>query len=117
MLGIEVADQPVQSQGGFPNLEQQGTPRAGATNCSRPIHGGVVAFVFGAAAVKFAGSDLQRFLKEISRLAACHLRAGTPKERPARNALLRLPRGAETKPRYPCSKLRLGLLDFDHFRD
>jgi hypothetical protein len=62
VFGVETADQMVQMQGGFPDFKHQAASRAGAPYGAEPIDRGVVSLVAGAAAVKFAGSDLHRFL-------------------------------------------------------
>ena len=62
MGGIEGADEFIQSQGGFPDFEQESAARAGAADGAGPIDGGIVAFVTGAASVEFASSNLQRYL-------------------------------------------------------
>ena len=58
--GVETADEPVEIQGRFPDFEQKVTARAVAADTAKTIDRRIVSFVFGAAAVELASSNLQR---------------------------------------------------------
>ena len=67
VVRVETADQAVEVERRFPDLEEQVAARTTASNASGAIDGGIVSLVLGAAAFELAGSDLQR--KYISRIA------------------------------------------------
>ena len=58
-VGVEPADQLIQLEGGFPNIEKQAAPRATAPDAALPVDGGIVSLVPGTAAFELSGSDLQ----------------------------------------------------------
>jgi hypothetical protein len=59
MGGIELPDELVEPQGGFPNIAKKTAAGASATDSAATVHGRIIAFVTGAAAIKFSRSDLQ----------------------------------------------------------
>lgn len=58
-VGVEPADQLIQLEGGFPNIEKQVAPRATAPDAALPVDGGIISLVPGATAFELSGSDLQ----------------------------------------------------------
>ena len=58
--GIELADELVQLERGFPDLKQQVASRAAALSRRATVGSGIVALVAPATAVELARSDLQR---------------------------------------------------------
>jgi hypothetical protein len=60
MAGVELADQPIQFEGGFPDLEQQFAALASTYNGALTVNGRIVSLVPGATAFELSGSDLQR---------------------------------------------------------
>lgn len=59
MRRIELPDELIEAEGGFPNFAKETAPRASATDSAATVHSRVIAFVPAAAAVKFSRSDLQ----------------------------------------------------------
>ena len=66
MPGIELADELIQIERGFPDFKQQVAPRAAALSRGAAIGGGIVALVAPATAVELARSDLQRLALYLS---------------------------------------------------
>jgi len=58
-VGVEPADQLIQLEGGFPNIEKQAAPRARAPDAALPVDSGTISFVSGAASFELPGSNLQ----------------------------------------------------------
>ena len=58
--GVETADEFVEVQGGFPDFKKEDTARAVTADTAKTIDRRIVSFVFGAAAVELASSNLQR---------------------------------------------------------
>jgi hypothetical protein len=56
---IELPDELVEAEGGLPNLAEEAAAGAIATDSAATVHGRVIAFVAGAAAIKFSRADLQ----------------------------------------------------------
>jgi len=59
MAGVERANEPVELQRGFPNLEQQTAALASVANSAPAIDGWVILLVAAAPAIEFARADLQ----------------------------------------------------------
>jgi hypothetical protein len=59
MVGIELPDELVQRERRLPDLEQQIAARAPTFNAALALDGAIVPFMAGAAALEFAGADLQ----------------------------------------------------------
>jgi hypothetical protein len=59
VIGIKLADEPIQLQRSLPDFKQEHTTAAAAADAAEAVGGGVVALVAAAAAVEFSRSDLQ----------------------------------------------------------
>jgi hypothetical protein len=59
VVGIELPDELVQLQRRLPDLKQQITARAPAFDAALALDGGIIPLMPGAAALEFAGADLQ----------------------------------------------------------
>jgi len=76
--GIELADELVQLERGFPDLKQQVASRTAALSRRATVGGGIVAFVAPATAVELARSDLQRLALRPFHFSGFALAGGYP---------------------------------------
>ena len=58
VIRVELANQLIQVERRFPNLAQYAAARTAAANAAATIHGRIISFVFGAAAIELSGADL-----------------------------------------------------------
>jgi len=59
VAGVEFADKLIEPEGRLPDIEQQPAAGAPAYDSALAVDRGIVPLVFGAAAIEFAGADLQ----------------------------------------------------------